>query len=207
MAQGHEDGSKSPSETSRRNGARVATDGPQDVGLAGRYATAVFELAQEEKAVEILEKDFVALKAALASSSDLKRLVRSPVFTREEQGKAIGAVLTRMGVSQLCKNFVLLLAAKRRLFVLADIIRAFEGKLAQMRGEIRATVTSAHKLGDDQMAELKSILKAKLGREPRIETKLDPSLLGGLVVKVGSRMIDSSLRTKLNGIRAAMRGN
>ncbi len=185
----------------------MATDGPQDAGLAGRYATAVFELAQEEKAVETLENDFNALKDAMTNSADLSRLVRSPVFTRAEQARAIGAVLDKMGLSQLAKNFVLVLAAKRRLFALRDIIRAFEARVARSRGEVQATVTSARTLNDGEMIELKAILKSKLGREPRIETKVDPSLLGGLVVKVGSRMIDSSLRTKLNGIRAAMRGH
>ncbi len=184
----------------------MATDGPQDSGLAGRYATAVFELAQEEKSIETLEKDFTAIRGALASSVDLARLVRSPVFSRDEQARAVRAVLEKMSVSTLCRNFVLLLAAKRRLFALVDIMRAFDNMVAKMRGEIRATVTSARALDDGQVAELKSVLKSKLGREPRIETKVDPSLLGGLVVKVGSRMIDSSLRTKLNGIRAAMRG-
>jgi F-type H+-transporting ATPase subunit delta len=185
----------------------VATDGPQDAGLAARYATAIFELAQDARTVEKVEQDFAALKSTLASSADLRRLVRSPVFTRDEQGKAIGAVLQQMGVTPLTRNFVMLLAQKRRLFALTDIISAFERLVAKMRGEIYATVTSAHKLADDQLAELKTILKSKLGREPRVETKVDPSLLGGLVVKVGSRMIDSSLRTKLNGIRTAMRGN
>jgi F-type H+-transporting ATPase subunit delta len=185
----------------------VATEGHQDAGLAGRYATAIFELAQEQNAIETVEQDFAALVSAMKSSPDLTRVVRSPVFDAEDQAKALAAVLDKMGVSQLTRNFVQVLAAKRRLFVLTDIIRSFEAMVARMRGEVQATVTSARPLGDGEMTELKSILKSKLGREPRIETKVDPSLLGGLVVKVGSRMIDSSLRTKLNGLRAAMRGN
>jgi F-type H+-transporting ATPase subunit delta len=185
----------------------VATDGPQDTGLAGRYATAIFELAQDQKSVPAIEKDFVALKNALAASADLTRLVRSPVFDRNDQAKAMGAVLDKMGVTQLTRNFILVLAAKRRLFVLSDIIRTFEAMVARDRGEVQATVTSARSLGDGEMTELRAILKSRLGREPRIETKVDSTLLGGLVVKVGSRMIDSSLRTKLNGFRAAMRGN
>jgi F-type H+-transporting ATPase subunit delta len=176
----------------------VATDGQRDTGLAGRYATAVFELGQEQKSIETLEKDFAAIKAVIAGSPDLARLVRSPVFGEEQQGKALSAILSQMGVSTLAKNFVLLIASKRRLFVLTDIIDAFE---------IQATVTSARTLHDGELNELKSVLKAKLGREPRLEAKVDPSLLGGLVVKVGSRMIDTSLRTKLNGIRLAMRGS
>lgn len=185
----------------------MATDGPQDTGLAGRYATAVFELAQDQKSVPAVEKDFTALKSAIAGSADLARLIRSPIFGANDQARAIGAIADKMGVSTLTKNFLMVLAAKRRLFVLSDIIRAFEEKVARDRGEVQATVTSARTLGDSEMTELRSILKSKLGREPRLETKVDPSLLGGLIVKVGSRMIDSSLRTKLNGLRAAMRGS
>jgi F-type H+-transporting ATPase subunit delta len=185
----------------------VAADGTQDTGLAGRYATAIFELAQEQRSLETLEKDLAALKRAMADSADLAQLVRSPVVDAKDQARAIGAVIDKMGLSTLTKNFLQVIAAKRRLFVLNDIIRAFEGMLARQRGEIQATVSSARPLGDSEMTELKAILKSKLGREPRIETKVDPSLLGGLVVKVGSRMIDSSLRTKLNGLRTAMRGN
>jgi F-type H+-transporting ATPase subunit delta len=187
----------------RRNGTRVAQDGPQSAGLAGRYATAVFELAQETKSVDALEKDFLGLKAMIASSADLARLVKAPVFSREQQAKAMKSVLAQAGASPLATQFVLLLTAKRRLFALVDVIREFERMVARLRGEIGATVTSARALNDAET----TALKAALGREPRLETKVDPALLGGLVVKVGSRMIDSSLRTKLSGIRAAMRGN
>ena len=175
--------------------------------MAGRYATAVFELAQEAKSLDALEKDFISLKAMIAGSADLARLVKAPVFTSEQQSKAMKALLDKAGASALTKQFVLLLASKRRLFALGDVIRAFEGLLAKQRGEVAASVTSARALSDSETAELKAVLKSKLGREPRLETRVDPTLLGGLVVKVGSRMIDSSLRTKLSGIRAAMRGN
>ena len=176
-------------------------------GLAARYATAVFELAQEEKSVEALEKDFAALKAMIAESPDLARLVRAPVFSREEQAKGLNAVLHRMEASALTRRFVLMLASKRRLFALTDIIRSFEQQVAKLRGEVSASVTSARPLNDAEVSQLKQILKSRLGRDARLEAKVDPSLLGGLVVKVGSRMIDSSLRTKLNGMRAAMRGD
>jgi len=112
-----------------------------------------------------------------------------------------------MGAANLTSKFILTLAAKRRLFALGDIIRAYERLVAKLRGEVQAQVTSARTLSDAETIELKAILKSKLGRDPRLEAKVDPNLLGGLVVKVGSRMIDSSLRTKLNSIRAAMRGN
>lgn len=175
-------------------------------GIAGRYALAVFELAQEEKAVDKVVRDFAALKAMISESADLSRLVRAPVFSRDDQAKGMNAVLAQMGAAPLTTRFVLLLCAKRRLFILSDAIRDFEILVAQQRGEIDAEVTSARPLTDGQAADLKRVLKEKLGREPRLVTRIDPSLLGGLIVKIGSRMIDSSLRTKLNGIRAAMRG-
>ncbi len=185
----------------------MAQEQAVDQSLAGRYATAVFELAQEEKAIETLERDFGALKAMIAESPDLARLVRAPVFSRDEQAKGMKGVLRAMQASPLATRLVLMLASKRRLFVLVDIIKAFERLVAQLRGEVSAQVTSARPLNDTQIEELKNILRSKLGREARLETKVDPSLLGGLVVKVGSRMIDSSLRTKLNGLRLAMRGH
>ncbi|HEV2561584.1 MAG TPA: F0F1 ATP synthase subunit delta [Rhizomicrobium sp.] len=185
----------------------MATEEPQISGIAGRYATAIFELAVEEKAVEALERDFAVLRAMIDESPDLARLVKAPVFSREEQAKGMEAILNRMEAAPLTRRFVLLLASKRRLFALGDAIRAFGLLVAKMRGEVTAQVTSAHALSDAEVMELKAILKSKLGRDARLDAKVDPSLLGGLVVKVGSRMIDSSLRTKLNGLRAAMRGH
>jgi len=176
-------------------------------GIATRYATAIFELAQEEKSVEALEKDFAALKDLIAENPELARLVRAPVFSREDQAKGLNAVMHRMEAAPLTRRFVLTLAGKRRLFALIDIIHLFDAHVAKLRGEVSAAVTSARPLNDAEVAELKQILKSKLGRDARLEAKVDPTLLGGLVVKVGSRMIDSSLRTKLSGIRAAMRGN
>jgi F-type H+-transporting ATPase subunit delta len=185
----------------------VATENTREQGLAGRYATAVFELADETHSLPGLETDLLSLKAALKASKDLSHLVRSPAFSEADQARAMKAVLAQMGAGDLTTKFVLTLAAKRRLFALADIIASFENILARHRGEIQAQVTSARALDDAELAELKATLKSRLGREPRLDTKVDPSLLGGLVVKVGSRMIDSSLRTKLTGLRAAMRGN
>jgi F-type H+-transporting ATPase subunit delta len=185
----------------------VASEEPVVSGLAGRYATAVFELAQEEKSVDALARDFSALKGMIAESPDLALFVRAPVFSRDEHKTGMDALLRRMEASPLTVRFVLTLAEKRRLYALADIIRAFETMLARQRGEVDAEVTSARPLNDAQVLELKRTLKAKLGRDARLETKVDPTLLGGLIVKVGSRMIDSSLRTKLEGLRAAMRGH
>jgi F-type H+-transporting ATPase subunit delta len=185
----------------------VATELQHEVGLAGRYATAVYELASETNSVAPLENDLLALRAMMNGSADLTRLVRAPVFSQDDQAKALKALLARMGAAKITEQFLLLLTHKRRLFILGDVIRAFERIVARERGEVQAQVTSARVLSTGETAELKAALKARLGREPRLETKVDPSLLGGLVVKVGSRMIDSSLRTKLLGLRAAMRGN
>ena len=189
------------------DGARVATEEPHNAGLAGRYATAVFELAQEENSIAALETDFAALKTMIRESADLARLVRAPVFSSDEQKKGMDAILHRMEAAPLTRQFVLTLAAKRRLFILVDVIAAFRALVARMRGEVSADVTSARALNDGEIAELKAALKSKLGRDATLDTHVDPRLLGGLVVKVGSRMIDSSLRTKLNGLRAAMRGS
>ena len=178
-----------------------------EAGLAGRYALAVFELAQEEKSVDAVSKDFVSLKTMMSESPDLMRLVRAPVFSREEQAAGMNGVMHRMEASPLTRRFILLLASKRRLFALADIIRAYENLVSKQKGEVAAQVTSARPLSDDQVAELKAILKSKLSRDIRLDARVDPSLLGGLIVQVGSRMIDSSIRTKLNGMRLAMRGN
>jgi F-type H+-transporting ATPase subunit delta len=175
-------------------------------GIAGRYALAIFELALEEKSLDAVERDFAALKTMISQSADLARFIRAAIFSRSEQAKGMTAILDEMDTAPLTKRFVLLLAAKRRLFVLLDAIRDFEALCARQRGEIDAEVASARPLRLDETAELKRVLKAKFGRDPQIAARVDPTLLGGLVVKVGSRMIDSSLRAKLNGVRAAMRG-
>jgi F-type H+-transporting ATPase subunit delta len=185
----------------------VATEKVQETGLAGRYATAVFELAQENKAVDAVAADFAALRGAIHASADLARLVRSPAFSRQDQAKALTAILEKMGINALTLKFLLLLAAKRRLFALEGIIAVYNHKLARLKGEVEAEVTSARPLSGAETEDLKRMLKSQLGREPRLQTRVDPALLGGLVVKLGSRMIDSSIRTKLNGMRAAMKGH
>ena len=176
-------------------------------GLAGRYANAVFELAQDQKAIDAVSADLASLRRALETSPDLARLLRSPVFSAQDHAKALGAILEKMGAHALTTKFIQLLAQKRRLFVLTQIIAAYERLVAKSRGETEAEVTAARALSDGEIAELKSVLKSKLGKEPRPQSKIDPTLLGGLIVKVGSRMIDTSLRTKLDGLRSAMKGN
>lgn len=177
-----------------------------ETGLAGRYATAVYELAREQGVVDAVSADLAALGRALGESPDLARLVKSPVFGAAEQVRALTPVLAAIGLSPLSTKFVLTVARKRRLSALEAIIAAFERLVARARGETEAEVTAARPLKDNEISELKAVLKARLGREPRLSTRVDPALLGGLVVKVGSRMIDTSLRTKLDGLRAAMRG-
>jgi len=184
----------------------VASDTSHIAGLALRYANAVFDLAAEERGIDRVATDFAALKTMLHNSPELTRLVRSPLFSREDQARGMEAVLKQAGASDLTRKLVLLLAQKRRLFALTNIIRAFEELLARHRGEIAAEVTSARELTAAEASELRRVLRDKLGREPKLTAHVDPKLLGGLVVRVGSRMIDSSLRTKLDGLRAAMKG-
>jgi len=184
----------------------VGSEKAQETGLASRYATALFELAGESRALDAVSGDLGTFRRAMGGSPELARLVKSPVFSREDQARALKPVLEKMGANALTSQFLLLLAAKRRLFALEGIIAGYERLVARSRGETEAEVTSARALNDGELAELKNTLKANLGREPRLHTKVDPSLLGGLVVKVGSRMIDTSLRTKLSGIRAVMKG-
>jgi F-type H+-transporting ATPase subunit delta len=185
----------------------LATDDSQIGGLAGRYAAAGFELASEESTPDAVGADLSVLMALLEASPDLTRLVLSPAFSREEQAKGMKAVLTKANALPLVRKLVLLLTRKRRLYILADVIRAFEALLARHRGEVAASVTSARALDVAETEELERILKENLGRKPKLEVTVDPSLLGGLILRIGSRMIDSSLRTKLNGLRIAMRGN
>jgi F-type H+-transporting ATPase subunit delta len=185
----------------------VGSEKAHETGLAGRYAAALFELAGEQKSVDAVSADLAGFRKAMEASPDLTRVVKSPVFSRNDQGKALKAVLEKMGAGALTTQFLLLLASKRRLFALTGIIQAYESLVAKSRGETHAEVTSARPLADAELADLKAALKTSLGREPRLNAKVDPALLGGLVVKVGSRMIDSSLRTKLVGLRAAMKGN
>jgi F-type H+-transporting ATPase subunit delta len=175
--------------------------------VAARYATALFDLATQARAIEPVSRDMTALKALLASSPDLARLAQAPVFSTEDQRAGMDAILRRIEAAPLTVRFVLTLAKKRRLFALSDIIRAFEELLSRQKGEVYAEVVAARPLSEPEAAELRRALKSKLGRDPRLTAKVDPGLLGGLVVKVGSRMIDSSLRTKLEALRSAMRGH
>ena len=184
----------------------MATNETMMAGVAGRYATALFDLATEQNQSKAVEADLVGLQGLLETSPDLTRLVRSPIFSADEQSAAFGAVLAKAGVSPLTLNFFHLVAKNRRLFAAADIIKAFRTLAARGRGETQAEVTSAVALNDAQLRQLEDTLKASLGgKQVQITSKVDASLLGGLIVKVGSRMVDGSLRTKLNNLRIAMK--
>jgi F-type H+-transporting ATPase subunit delta len=173
--------------------------------MAGRYATALFELALESDALESVESDIDAFQTMLDESQDLRRLVRSPVFSADEQRRALAAVLGRAGVSGLTENFFGLIARNRRLFAVHDIIAAFRALLAGHRGEVTAEIVSAAPLSDGQVNAIRSALSDADGREVRVATSVDGTLLGGLIVRVGSRMFDNSLRTKLNKLKIAMK--
>jgi F-type H+-transporting ATPase subunit delta len=174
-------------------------------GVAQRYASALFELARDESALESVEADLVAFRGLLNESADLSRLVSSPVFSAEDQERAIGAVADKAGVTGLVGNLVRLIARNRRLFTLPDIIKGFQAMLADHRGEITADVVSARPLSDAQTKALKAAMKASLGKDVTIDSRVEPAILGGLIVKVGSRMIDSSIRTKLNIMKSRLK--
>ncbi len=174
--------------------------------LSGRYATALFELARDENKLDAVGQSLAALKQALAESADLKALVTSPLVGREAAGKAIAAVSASIGVDPLTANFLGVLAKNRRLGAIRAIIRDFTTLAARYRGETSAQVISAHPLDDNQMATLKTRLKSMVGSEVSVDASVDPHILGGLIVRLGSRQIDGSIRTKLNALATAMKG-
>lgn len=175
-------------------------------GAAGRYATALFELAKEAEALDEAERDMQALGEALEASEDLRRLTTSPLYDRAEQMRAMEAVAGKMGLADLARKTVGLLAARRRLFMLGDVIRIFNQLMAEHRGEVTAEVTAATKLTGAQEKSLAETLKKLVGAKVSVDLKIDPDLLGGLVVKLGSKLFDASLRTKLRRLELAMKG-
>ncbi|MCC0805452.1 F0F1 ATP synthase subunit delta [Methylobacterium sp. W2] len=185
-------------QTSSEAGSPVA-------GVAGRYASALFELARDERQIDAVAASLQQFDGLLKESADLTRLVRSPVFTGEQQEAAIGAILDKAGITGLGANFIRLVAANRRLFVLPDMIRSFNRLVAASKGIVRAEVTVAERPSDAVIEEIKASLRDVARSEIDLDLRVDPALIGGLVVKIGSRMVDASLRTKLNGIRLAMR--
>ena len=179
--------------------------GSIQASLGGRYATALFELAEAGRTIDTVEASLAKVRAALDQSDDFKALTTSPVVAREAAGKAVLSTADELGVDPVTKNFLGVLAQNRRLAELPAIIRAFRGLAARHRGEVTAEVTSAHALTDDQVVELKQQLRQRVGREVSVDLSVDPALLGGLVVRIGSQMIDSSIRTRLNSLAHAMK--
>jgi F-type H+-transporting ATPase subunit delta len=174
-------------------------------GMAGRYAIALFELARDERAIDGVSADLDLFERLLAESPDLMRLVRSPVFAAEQQGKALAAVLARAGIGGLAANFLQVLAQNRRLFAVDAVIRDFRALVARHKGEVVAAVTLAERPDERRLAAITDALRAVTGKDVRVDVKIEPSIIGGLIVKLGSRMVDSSLRTKLRSIKHAMK--
>ncbi len=183
----------------------MAGENPTVSGVAGRYATALFELARDERTVDVVKSDLDRFDAMVAQSTDLGRLVRSPVFSAEEQLKALSAILDAAQLTGTAAKFLKVLAVNRRLFVVSDVIKTFGVLVAAFKGEATADVTVAEPLSDKNLDALKTALKSVTGREVSLNVRIDPAIIGGLIVKVGSRMVNSSLRTKLNSIKNAMK--
>ena len=184
----------------------MAGEDPLISGMAGRYASALFELALENKATDAVKSDLDRFDAMIADSADLNRLVRSPVFGVDDQLKALTAILDKAGISGLAANFLRVITTNRRLFAVRDMIRAYRALVARHKGEVQAQITVAEPLNDNNLDALKGALKNVTGgKDIDLDITVDPAIIGGLIVKVGSRMVDSSLRTKLNAIKFAMK--
>lgn len=199
------DGARPVSEV-KENERPVAGEDPIISGMAGRYATALFELALENKATDAIKADLDRFDAMIDESPDLRRLVRSPVFDADEQLRALSAILDKAGIKGLAANFLRVLVTNRRLFAVRDVVRGYRALIARHKGEVTAQVTVAEPLSDKNREALKDALKSVTGgKDIDFDVKVDPAIIGGLIVKVGSRMVDSSLRTKLNAIKIAMK--
>ncbi|RZO67504.1 MAG: F0F1 ATP synthase subunit delta [Parvularculaceae bacterium] len=196
----------SDSATNAATGSATPTaPGSMTLGVAGRYADALFDLARETGVLEVVEGDFRNLQNAIDSSDELCRFLKSPVYGAEEKGAAIAAIADKGGLSGVSKNFLGLVAQNRRLFALDGIIAAFFARLAEHRGEVTAEAISAAPLNDEQTKKLRGEIERYVGKAVNLFTKVDPDLLGGLVVKVGSVMVDSSLRSKLNRLKTTLK--
>jgi F-type H+-transporting ATPase subunit delta len=193
-------------EGAKKNG-RVDVSEPASIstGIASRYATAIFQLAKESKGLDALGSDIAALKEALGESADFRALISSPIYSRDAQGRAISAVADKMGLSPMLKNTLGLMASKRRLFALPQLLKELARLIAEEKGEVTAEVTAAQALTDEQQAKLAETLKARVGSDVKINMAIDESLIGGLIVKVGSRMIDTSIRSKLAALQNTMK--
>ena len=174
--------------------------------LAGRYASALFDLARDERQIDAVSRSLELLAQALVDSREFTELVSSPLIDRKEAGKAMGAIAQQLSLDPVTTNFLGVLANNGRKDQLQNVIRFFRRLAAEHRGETTAEVVTANPLNDDQLAALKQQLRARAGRDVAIETRIDPEILGGIVIKMGSQMIDASIRTKLNRLAEAMKG-
>jgi F-type H+-transporting ATPase subunit delta len=186
--------------------SRVDNSGGIRASLAGRYASALFDLARDQRQIEAIGKSLDALGQALLDSKDFNELVASPLVSRDEAGKAFAALAPELGLDQITANFLGVLARNGRKGELRNVIRAFRRLAAEHRGEATAEVVTARPLNDDQLAQLRQQLRARAARNVNIDSTVDPSLLGGIIVKLGSQQIDASIRTKLNRLAQAMKG-
>ena len=184
----------------------MENSGAIQASLSGRYATALFDLARESKSIEAVEASLTTLESAMVQSDDLRRLIASPLVARGAAANAIKAVAGSLQLDALTSKLLGVLASNRRLNQTTPVIAAFRSLAANHRGEASATVTTAHALDDHQLAALKAKLKTRVGRDVAVTMKTDPAILGGLIVKIGSQMIDSSIRTRLNTLAHAMKG-
>jgi F-type H+-transporting ATPase subunit delta len=184
----------------------LASEATGVASLAERYAAALFELADERHALDAVADDLRELRTMLQQSHDLARLLRSPVLSREDQAKAIAALSERAGLSELTRDFLGVVAGNRRLFAVPAMIEAYLNQLAERRGEVTAEVTTAQPLNETQQNALGEQLRRAVGRRVTVDLRVDPSLLGGMIVKVGSRMIDGSLKSRLHRLQLAMKG-
>jgi F-type H+-transporting ATPase subunit delta len=185
---------------------RVETSGGIQASLAGRYASALFDLARGERQIDAVSRSLDALGSALVDSREFGELIASPLVSRDQAGKAFAALAPQLGIDPLTTNFLGVLAMNGRKGELRAIIRAFGRLAADHRGETTAEIVTAYPLKDDQVAALKTQLRARAGRDVNLDASVDPNLLGGIVVKLGSQMIDASIRTKLNRLAQAMKG-
>ena len=200
----HRRGSAEPAELPKEQGA-VADEGAIVSGMAGRYATALFELAREQNAIDTVKVNLERFDAMVAEIADLARLLRSPVISADEQKRALSGVLDKVGIDGIAANFLKLVATNRRLFAARDMVKAYRALVAKHKGEVTAEVTVAEKPSEAHLAAIKDTITAMTKKHVQMDVKVDPSIIGGLVVKLGSRMVDSSLRTKLNAIKLAMK--
>ena len=204
-AEADENEGRAPMSTADGTSENASGEFVSTSGVAARYAEALFDLAREEDKADEVERELKNLRAVIRESNAFRSFLKSPVYDRDDQLGAVAAIAEKADYSQMTQNFLKLVASNRRLFALEAIIAAFAAKAAEARGEVSASAVSAAPMNDEQVKALRMEIESVIGKAVNLETKVDPELLGGLVVKVGSKMIDSSLRTKLNKLKTRMK--